>query len=79
MALMAGRTKIGFTAMPTATWHWRSTTRDNWTLSHSDSTRQTSLVRWQERLQNVRFPAHNKVSRPASRYDLNRTVNQDLS
>jgi Glycosyl transferase family 2/Glycosyl transferases group 1 len=79
MALMAGRTKIGFTAMPTAVWHWRSTSRDNWTLSHSDSTRQTSLARWQERLQNVRFPAHNKVSLPSSRYDTMQAVNRDLS
>src|SRR5271170_132646 len=79
MALMAGRTTFGFTAMATAAWHWRSTTKDNWTLSHSDNTRQTSLARWQERLQNVRFPAHNKVSLPRSRYDTMQAVNRDLS
>jgi phosphoglycerol transferase len=79
MALMAGRTTFGFTAMATAAWHWRSTTKDNWTLSHSGNTRQTSLARWQERLQSVRLPSHNKVSRPDSQYDMNRAVNQDVS
>jgi len=79
MALMAGRTRFRFTAMPTAAWHWRSTTKDNWTLSHSDSTRQGSLARWQERLQIVRLPSYNKVPLPSSRYDVNRAVNQDLS
>jgi hypothetical protein len=79
MALMAGRTKFGFTAMATAAWHWRSTTKDNWTLSHSVSTGQASLARWQERLQSVKLPSHNKVSLPDSQYDVNRAVNQDLS
>jgi phosphoglycerol transferase len=79
MALMAGKTGFGFSAMATAAWHWRSTTKDNWTLSHSTSIGQASLARWQERLQSVRLPAHNKVSPPDSQYDLNRAVNQDLS
>ena len=79
MVLMAGRTKFGFTAMPTAAWHWRSTTKDNWTLSHSEAARETSLARWQERLQSVKLPSHNKVSPPDSQYDVNRAVNQDLS
>jgi phosphoglycerol transferase len=79
MALMAGRTKLRFTAMATAAWHWRSTTKDNWTLSHSASTGQASLARWQERLQSVKLPSHNKVSPPDRQYDLNRAVNQDLS
>jgi hypothetical protein len=79
MALMAGRTKFGFTAMATAVWHWRSTTKDNWSLSHSDSTLQTSLTRWQERLQHLRLPSHSRVPRPASQYDLNQAVNKDAS
>jgi len=79
MVLMAGRTKFGFTAMPTAAWHWRSTTKDNWTFSHSEATREASLARWQERLQSVKLPSHNKVSPPDSQYDVNRAVNQDLS
>jgi phosphoglycerol transferase len=79
MALMAGRTKFGFTAMATAAWHWRSTTKDNWTLSHSEAARETSLARWQERLQSVKLPSHNKVSPPDSQYDASRAVNQDLS
>jgi glycosyl transferase family 2/glycosyl transferase family 1 len=79
MALMAGRTRFWFTAMPTAAWHWRSTTKDNWTLSHSEVVRETSLARWQERLQSVKLPSHNKVSAPNSQYDLNRAINVDLS
>ena len=79
MALMAGRTSFGFTATATAVWHWRSATKDNWTLSHSDSTRQASLARWQERLQNVQLPSHNKVPRPSSQYDAIQAVTQDLS
>jgi phosphoglycerol transferase len=79
MALMAGRTKFGFTAMATAAWHWRSTTKDNWTLSHSEAARETSLARWQQRLQSVRLPSHNKVSPPSGQYDVNSAVNRDLS
>jgi phosphoglycerol transferase len=78
-ALIAGRTKVGFTGMATAAWHWRSTTKDNWTLSHSEATRQTSLVRWQERLQAVRFPSHNKISTPSRNYDADSAVKRDLS
>ena len=78
-ALMAGRTRFGFTAMPTAAWHWRSTTKDNWTLSHSDGTRQASLARWQERLQSARFPSHNRIPLPSSHHDVSRAVNRDLS
>ena len=78
-ALMAGRTRFGFAAMATAAWHWRSTTKDNWSLSHSDNTFQVSLARWQERLQHVRLPSHNKVPLPGSQYDVNRAVDGDLS
>jgi hypothetical protein len=79
MALMAGRTRFGFTATATAAWHWRSTTKDNWTLSHPITTFPVTLARWQERLQSVRLPSHNKVSPPDSQYDVNQAVNQDLS
>jgi hypothetical protein len=65
--------------MATAAWHWRSTTKDNWTLSHSASTGQASLARWQERLQGVKLPSQNKVSAPDSPYDVERALNQDLS
>lgn len=78
-ALMAGRTRFGFTAMATAEWHWRSTTKDNWTLSHPDGGLSETLARWQERLQNIKLPSHNRVSRPASHYDLNHAVNRDQS
>jgi phosphoglycerol transferase len=78
-ALMAGRTRFGFTAMATANWHWRSTTKDNWTLALSDRTFQVSLVRWQQRLQNLRLPSHANVPLPSSQYDVNRAVNQDSS
>jgi Glycosyl transferase family 2/Glycosyl transferases group 1 len=79
MTLMAGRTRFGFTAMATAAWHWRSTTKDNWTLSYSEDTFQASMARWQERLQNVSLPSHNKVPLPSSRHDVNRATNRDLS
>jgi hypothetical protein len=79
MALMAGWTSFGLTAMATVAWHWRSTTKDNWTLSHPDSTRQASLARWQERLQNVRLPSYKKVPPPSSQYDVDRAVKKDLS
>jgi hypothetical protein len=79
MALMAGRTRFGFTAMATAVWHWRSTTRDNWTLSQPDNRFPANLTRWQGRLQSVKLPSHNRVSRPASQYDLNQAVNKDQS
>jgi hypothetical protein len=65
--------------MATASWHWRSTTKDNWTLSHPASTFPRTLARWHERLQNVKFTSYNKISRPDNQYDLNRAVNQDLS
>jgi len=79
MALMAGRTRFGFTGMATAAWHWRSTTEDPWTMPNSGDTLQTSLTSWQERLQNVRIPSHNKVPRPSSQYDAIQAVTQDLS
>jgi phosphoglycerol transferase len=79
MALMAGRTRFGFTAMATAVWHWRSTTRDNWTLSHPQDRWPANLARWQERLQSIKLPSHNRVSRPASQYDLNRAMDRDSS
>jgi hypothetical protein len=79
MALMAGRARFGFTAMPTAAWHWRSTTKDNWTLSYSGDTFQASLARWQERLQSTRLPSNNKIPVPSSQHDVGRAVNRDLS
>ena len=79
MALMAGRTRFGFTGMATAAWHWRSTTKDNWTLSYPGNTLQASLARWHERLQNVRLQSHNKVSLPGSDYDAIHAVTRDLS
>jgi Glycosyl transferase family 2 len=79
MALMAGRTRFGFTGMATAACHGRSTTKGNWMLSYSGTTFQASLARWQERLQQVRLPSHNKVPLPSGQYDANRAVTQDLS
>ena len=79
MALMAGRTRFGFTGMATAAWHWRSTTEDNWTLSYPSNAYQASLARWQERLQNVSLPSHNKVPLTSSQYDVARAVTHDLS
>lgn len=76
--LMAERAQFGFTAMATALWHWRSATKDNWSLSHSNATAEASLARWQERLQAVRLPSHNRVAKPTSRYDLEKAVTEDL-
>jgi hypothetical protein len=79
MALMAARTRFKFTAMATAVWHWRSTTKDNWTLSHPVSRFPVTLARWQERLRSVMLPSHNRVPPPASQHDLNLAVNKDAS
>ena len=80
MALMAGRTRFGFTAMATAAWHWRSTTKDNWTLSHPASTVFRSP--WRAGRSGCRVSGSHHTIRfppPDSQYDLNRAVNQDLS
>jgi hypothetical protein len=79
MVLMAQRTRLEFTAMATAAWHWRSTTKDNWTLSHPERAFPTTLARWQKRLQSVRLPSHNRVPHPSSQYDVNRALNRDSS
>jgi phosphoglycerol transferase len=79
MALMAGRTRFGFTGMATAAWHWRSTTKNNWMPPNSGNAFQASLARWQERLQNVRLPSYNNVPRASSQYDAERAVTRDLS
>jgi glycosyl transferase family 2/glycosyl transferase family 1 len=79
MALMAARTRFGFTGMATAACHWRSTTKDNCILWDSGDAFQASSARWQERLQNLRLPSHNKVPLPSSQYDADRAVTRDLS
>ncbi len=76
--LMAERAQFAFTAMATALWHWRSETKDDWSLSHSNATVEASLARWQERLQSVRLPSHNRVTKPASRYNFDKAVSEDL-
>jgi hypothetical protein len=78
LGLMAGRTKFAFTAMATAVWHWRSTTKDNWTFSLSKEMFEVSQARWQERLQHVKLPAHNRVPPPDSSGDVNELVAKDL-
>lgn len=78
LALMAGRTNFAFTAMPTAVWHWRSTTQDNWSLSVSKSTLESSLERWQERLQHIKLPSHNRVPAPNRRNRANELVARDV-
>jgi phosphoglycerol transferase len=79
MALMAGRTRFGFTGMVTAACQARSMTKNDRVASHAGETFQAALTRWQERLQNVRFPSHNKIPRLSGQYDTNRAVTQDLS
>jgi hypothetical protein len=77
-ALMAGRTKFAFTAMATALWHWRSTTKDNWSLSHSNEAAEASLGRWQARLQSVNLPSLNRVPKPPSQYNPNEAMLKEL-
>jgi len=79
LALMAGRTRFGFTGMATAVWHWRSTSKDNWTLSYPGTTFQTSMARWHERLRNVRLLSHNKIPLPRRNYDAIQAVARDIS
>ncbi|MBR0650349.1 glycosyltransferase family 1 protein [Roseomonas terrae] len=79
MLLMAGRTPFAFSGMPTAEWHWRSSSKDNWTLSHPPAEMERSLVRWQERAQAVRLPAVNKVARRAGRLSAEASIRRDAS
>jgi phosphoglycerol transferase len=79
IALMAARTRFGFTGMATAAWHWRSKTKDNWMMSYSGNTFQASLARLQERLQNIRLQSHIRIPLPSGQYDAIRAVTQDLS
>lgn len=61
--LMAGKCKFGFTGMPTAVWHWRSASKDNWTLSQKQDQFDGHLTRWEERANYVRLPGSNKLPR----------------
>jgi phosphoglycerol transferase len=79
MALMAGRTRFGFTGMATAARHRRFTTEDDRMMSYSADISEFSSSRWQERLQNVRLPLHNKVPLPRGQYDAVQAVTRDLS
>jgi glycosyltransferase involved in cell wall biosynthesis len=77
LGLVAGRTKFAFTAMATAVWHWRSTTKDNWTLSYPKEALGVFLARWQERLQHVKLPSYNRVPVSDGRYDFYEAVIRD--
>jgi phosphoglycerol transferase len=60
--LLAGICKFGSTGIPTAVWHWRSVSKDNWTLSHQQDRRDEFFARWQERVNHVRLNNNNRVS-----------------
>lgn len=60
--LMAGKCKFGFTGIPTAVWHWRSISKDNWTFSHQQDRREDFFARWQERANHVRLNNYTRVS-----------------
>jgi phosphoglycerol transferase len=77
LALIAGHSDFGFTGSATANWHWRSTSRDNWTLSHPSETYKHSLARWRGRLQDVALPAHNRIEPPGQWFDLQETLDRD--
>lgn len=59
--LLAGKCKFGFTGIPTAVWHWRSVSKDNWTLSHQQDRREDFFARWKERANHVRLQNHTRV------------------
>jgi hypothetical protein len=63
MTLMAGRTPFAFTGSPTAEWHWRSSSKDDRTLSHPAAEMEMSLAHRQERAQSIRLPGDNPVAR----------------
>ena len=63
MARFANRAPIRFTAMATAAWHWRSTSRDNWSLSRPSDQVGAYVDRWTMRARNLRLPTHNRVPR----------------
>ena len=65
VVLMAGLTPFAFTGMATAEWHWRSTTKDNWSLSYPAQQVEEFLARWQERTQAVRLPVRNRIAPPS--------------
>lgn len=79
LAMMADRTRFGFTATATACWHWRSTSKDNWTLSHPPEDYDTSFARWRGKLQNMAYPAHNGIGPPVRWYDVDEALARDLS
>jgi phosphoglycerol transferase len=59
--LLAEKCKFGFTGIPTATWHWRSASKDNWTLSHKRDHVVDFFARWQERANHVRLIKYVRV------------------
>jgi phosphoglycerol transferase len=76
-ARLAGRARLGFTGMPTAASHWRSTTRDNSSFSTDDVDVEAVAHRWFERSRGLRLPATNRVTVPAPRYDASKEVYGD--
>jgi phosphoglycerol transferase len=61
--LFAGKCRFGFTGIPTAVWHWRSASKDNWTLSHQQDLRVDFHARWEERAKHIRLNNYVKVPR----------------
>lgn len=77
--LVASRAKIGFTCLPTACWTWRSTTRDNHTLSLSSQVAVHAVYRSRERLQNANLISRISVERHLSAESAQSAVNSDIS
>jgi hypothetical protein len=77
VALMATRARFGFTGQATALWHWRSTSKDNWTLSHPTEKAKTNLARWRGRARGLKLPKNNRVPPPSQWYDVDEVVARD--
>jgi phosphoglycerol transferase len=79
LTLIADRVRFKFMPAATATWHWRSTSKDNWTLSHPADEFSATYARWRRRLQNVRLPSANRIAPPPKAADATEVVSRDVS
>nr|WP_255568796.1 glycosyltransferase family 2 protein [Neoroseomonas alba] len=78
LTLAAGRTPFRFVPGATATWHWRSTSKDNWTLSHPSGKFRHNYARWRRRLQATRIPAYSRIAPPAQEMQVDEMHARDI-
>ena len=79
MASLASRTTPVFSGMATADWRWRSTQRDNWTLSHPSDEADANYRRWHMRARSLTFVQRNRPLPPVPQHDFARAVHGDIS